>query len=438
MAIKYEPLPIIPDPGIQESWARASFNPANRKPSIVKVNEQVTVAGGYGFTGANMIIINTGDGLAIVDTMEGPGATAKAKEDLGALMEKPVKRIIYTHHHGDHTGGTLTFLGERTKVIATRALVDMLNDYNARLMGRIMGDISIQYNIDLKPPQQPAPQTADNKEPVKLPAHVNVVFDDAYKFQQGELTFELYLAPGETTDHLFTWIPQLKTVCCGDMFYHAFPAISSPMKLNRCAYYWYKSIEKVLALELEYLVPGHGASLKGKNQIREVLTNYRDAIKFVDDKVIDALNNGVSIEQLRDEVRELPSNLRDLPYLQEQYGKLSWALEGDYRYYVGWFYGNATWLDPLPPVKRYTELVQIAGGPDKVVERAIVLQKEGRDQLVLELLDIVLTVQPGHQTALAVKANSLQRLGANSDNLNSRGFYISDAARTGKKLQSQE
>jgi len=436
--MQYEPLPIIVDPFIQERWAKASFNPANRKPTIVKVNERVTIAGGYGFTGANMVVIDTGDGLALVDTMEGPGATAKAKEDLGALMEKPVKTIIYTHHHGDHTGGASAFLGEGTKVIATRAFVDMLTDYNERLQARIMGDVAIQYNIDLRPPQQPAPPTAANKEPVKLPAHVNVVFDDAYKFQQGELTFELCLAPGETTDHLFAWIPQLKTVCCGDMFYHAFPAISSPMKLNRCAYYWYRSIEKVLAFEPEYLVPGHGAALTGRDHIREVLTNYHDAIKFVDDKVIEALNNSVSVEQLRDDVRELPANLRDLPYLQENYGKLSWALEGDYRYYMGWFFGNSTWLDPLPASKRYTEMVQLAGGADKIVERAIVLQKDGQDQLALELLDIVLTVQPGHKTAMAVKANSLQRLGTNSGNLNSRGFYTSDAARTVKKLQAQE
>jgi alkyl sulfatase BDS1-like metallo-beta-lactamase superfamily hydrolase len=432
--MKYDPLPIIADPVIQQRWEKASFNPKNKKTSIVKVSDRITVAAGYGFISANMVVIDTGDGLALVDTMEGPGAAVKAKQDLGALMEKPVKHIIYTHHHGDHTGGTATFMGEGTKVIATQAFADMLTNYNARLMGRIMGDIAIQYNIDLKPPQ-PA---AGEKGPKKLPANVNVVFDDHYKFNQGDLTFELHLAPSETTDALYVWIPQLKAVCCGDMFYDTFPAISSPMKLNRCAYYWYKSIEKVLAFEAECLVPGHGWPIKGKDNIREVLTNYHDAIKFVDDKVVEALNKGISIEQLRDEVRELPANLRDLPYLQEQYGKLSWALEGNYRYYIGWFYGNSTWLEPLPSVKRYTELVELTGGTDRIVERAIALQKEGKDQLALELLEIVLTVEPGHRTAMAVKANSLQRLGTNSDNLNARGFYNSDAARTLKKLQGLE
>jgi alkyl sulfatase BDS1-like metallo-beta-lactamase superfamily hydrolase len=435
--MKYEPLPIIVDPNIQERWAKASFNPKNKKPAITKIGDRVTVVSGYGFASANMIVIDTGEGLALVDAMEGPGASAKAKQDLGALMDKPVRSIIYSHHHGDHTGGTSVFMGEGTKVIATQALVGMMNNYNARLMGRIMADVAIQYNIDLKPPQQPAKPVTDKKEPRKLPANVNVVFDNSYKFDQGELTFELYLAPSETTDHLFVWIPQLKTICCGDMFYDAFPAISSPMKLNRCAYHWYKSIEKVLELAPECLIQGHGAALQGKDHVREVLTNYHDAIKFVDDKVIEALNNNVSIEQLRAEVRELPANLRDLPYLQEHYGKLSWALEGDYRYYIGWFYGNATWLDPLPTIGRCTELVKLAGGADSIVDRAISLQKEGQDQLALELLDTVLTAQPDHPTALAVKANSLERLGKNSDNMNARGFYSSDAARTSKKLQGQ-
>jgi alkyl sulfatase BDS1-like metallo-beta-lactamase superfamily hydrolase len=81
--------------------------------------------------------------------------------------------------------------------------------------------------------------------------------------------------------------------------------------------------------------------------------------------------------------------------------------------------------------------VQLAGGADNIVERAIELQKEGKDQLALELLDVVLTVEPGHLTAIAVKANSLERLGKNSDNLNARGFYNSDAARTSKRLQGQ-
>jgi glyoxylase-like metal-dependent hydrolase (beta-lactamase superfamily II) len=310
--MKYDPLPIIADPVIQERWEKASFNPKNKKPSIVKVTDRITIAAGYGFISANMVVIDTGDGLALVDTMEGPGAAVKARQDLGALIEKPVKNIIYTHHHGDHTGGTATFMGEGTKVIATQAFADMLTDYNARLMGRIMGDIAIQYNIDLKPPQ---PATGD-KWPKILPANLNEVFNDYYKFEQGDLTFELRLAPSETTDALFVWIPQLKAVCCGDLFYDTFPSISSPIKLNRCAYYWYKSIEKVLALEPEYLIQGHGSPLKGKDHIREVLTNYRDAIKFVDDKVVEALNKHISIEQLRDEVRELPAHLKDLPYLQ--------------------------------------------------------------------------------------------------------------------------
>lgn len=433
--MQYDPPPIIVDPKIKERWDKASFNPGNKKPSIIRAGDRISVAADYGFISANMIVIDSGDGLVVVDTMEGPGVAARAKTDLGTLMYKPVTDIIYTHHHGDHKGGAKALASEKTSIIATQAFVDMMVDYTDRLAARIMLDVSIQYNIEIKPPQQPSAQNGSSAKQPVLPAGINTVFKDSYSFDRGDLTFELFLAPSETIDALIVWIPQLKTVCCGDMFYTAFPAISSPMKLNRSAYYWYRSIEKVLALEPELLIQGHGRLVSGKDLVRETLTNYHDAIKFVDDKTVESLNSGKSIEQLREEVRELPEYLRDLPYLQEQYGKLSWALEGNYRYYIGWFYGNSTWLDPLPALQRCTEFVNLAGGADRIVERAIKLQKEGHDQLALELLDTVLTVDSAHQTALAVKANSLERLGNNSDNLNARGFYISDSLRTRNKLK---
>ena len=433
--MQYDPPPITVSPETREKWEKASFNPANKKPSIIKAGDRIIVATDYGFISANMIVIDSGDGLVVVDTMEGPSVVIRAKADIGALMEKPVSNIIYTHHHGDHKGGSQALANDRTSIIATQDFVDMMADYTDRLADRIRLDISIQYNIDIKPPRQPISQNSADAGHPTLPAGVNTVFKDNLIFKQGDLTFELFLAPSETVDALIVWIPELKTVCCGDMFYTAFPAISSPMKLNRSAYYWYKSIEKVLALKPELLVQGHGPFIAGKDLIQETLSNYHDAIKFVDDKVVEALNNGKSIEQLRDEVRDLPEKLRALPYLQEQYGKLSWALEGNYRYYIGWFYGNSTWLDPLPALRRSTELVNLAGGADKIVERAIALQKEGQDQLALELLDVVLIVQPSHRTALAVKANSLERLGSNSCNLNARGFYLSDSQRTVQKLK---
>jgi alkyl sulfatase BDS1-like metallo-beta-lactamase superfamily hydrolase len=385
----------------------------------------------------NIIVIETGDGLVIVDTSDSLRSATAAKNDLGTLMDQPVKKIIFTHHHGDHVGGAAAFIGPNTEIIATKELINIVDNYNQRLLPKIYHEVVVQYNLDLEPDQRSVVVNLDdNFEEGTNIVYPTVVFDDCYKFDQGDLSFELYAAPGETPDHLFVWIPQMETLCCGDMYYPSFPNISSPMKQNRCAFNWYKSIEKSMSFEPSCLVPSHTIPITGKETLKEILGNYHDAIKFVDDKVIEALNTGVPLERLKEEVKELPPRLRDLKYLQERYGKLSWALEGNYRYYTGWFDGNAAWLESLPAVQRYTELMQLAGGPHRIVERAISLQKDGDDQLALELLEMVLTIQPNHRVAIAVKANSLERLASNSYNTNSRGFYKSDASRTAKKLES--
>ena len=52
------------------------------------------------------------DGVIIVDTLLGPASASIALEALREFSDKPVKAIIYTHSHGDHTGGASVFAGD--------------------------------------------------------------------------------------------------------------------------------------------------------------------------------------------------------------------------------------------------------------------------------------------------------------------------------------
>ena len=64
-------------------------------------------------TGANNLIVNMKDDLAIFDASVGEGQSnwvidaAKAK-----YPGKPIKYLILTHHHMDHTGGMRTYAAE--------------------------------------------------------------------------------------------------------------------------------------------------------------------------------------------------------------------------------------------------------------------------------------------------------------------------------------
>ena len=77
---------------------------------IIKVADNVHVAVGYSVSNVSMIVGD--DGVVIVDTgMMGEAAERIAKE-FRKISDKPVKAIIFTHSHGDHTGGAPAFLGD--------------------------------------------------------------------------------------------------------------------------------------------------------------------------------------------------------------------------------------------------------------------------------------------------------------------------------------
>jgi len=79
-------------------------------------------------------------------------------------------------------------------------------------------------------------------------------------------------------------------------------------------------------------------------------------------------------------------------------------------------------------------LIDLMGGPDKILARAVQKQDEDMHQLALELCETVLTVQPDNPEALEIKIFSLQVLGMNTFNSNSRAFYLGEAARLCQKL----
>jgi hypothetical protein len=57
---------------------------------------------------SNAAVIETNDGLVIVDTHAKPSAAAAMYKDVQGVSKKPVKKIIYSHFHWDHTGATAT------------------------------------------------------------------------------------------------------------------------------------------------------------------------------------------------------------------------------------------------------------------------------------------------------------------------------------------
>src|SRR5439155_49439 len=86
----------------------------------------------------------------------------------------------------------------------------------------------------------------------------------------------IILTPGETPDHLTVWIPQFKTAFIGDNYYESFPNLYTLRGTPpRWALDYMQSLDTVLALEPELVLPSHGEPIRGRDEVKRRLTQYR-------------------------------------------------------------------------------------------------------------------------------------------------------------------
>jgi alkyl sulfatase BDS1-like metallo-beta-lactamase superfamily hydrolase len=115
------------------------------------------------------------------------------------------------------------------------------------------------------------------------------------------------------------------------------------------------SLNRVMALEPELLLPSHGPVVRGNAEITARLTKYRDAIEYVHDEVVKGMNQGKDVYTLMREVG-LPANLD----VGGAYEKVSWPVRGIYDGDAGWFDMNPASMYELPPDSVYADLARLA------------------------------------------------------------------------------
>lgn len=405
--------------------------PQGARPSpaggrVIEVTEGVSLAIGYHL--GSVIQVVTPEGAVVIDSTGGTPNAIAARDGLRRHDGAETRFLIYTHCHPDHCGGAEPLTSDRTEAVIAQALLPELWHRDTECLG--------PWHRRIRSWQRGSPLEAgaangdagrdDDRDPERTEhsyIEPTVTFDDAVDIEVGGLTFHLEHTEGETRDHLLVWIPQLKVLCPGDLYYSAFPNLSTPAIGPRPVQGWIRSLERFLQLGAEHLVPSHTLPVSGPEQVTEVLTNYRDAISFVWDESTRAMNEGLSVHEAARRTR-LPAHLAELPYLAERYGTVSWGVRAVYDQLTGWYDGDPAHLDPLPRAHIDTELAALAG-VDAIVARAEQLHRNGDHQLALELVSVAIGAEPRHEAANRLQVAICRALAAGSTSFNQLGFYTS-------------
>jgi alkyl sulfatase BDS1-like metallo-beta-lactamase superfamily hydrolase len=332
----------------------------------------VEITDGVGFTPsfANVSAFATDDGLVLVDTGSLPLAPV-VHRDIRGWSEARLNTAIYSHGHIDHVFGVPVWEEEaRTQgwkapeVIAHHALPARFDryiftaGYNTIINRRQFGFTDLNWPTTYRYPDR--------------------TYHDTLDLSVGGVDFSLRHEKGETDDHTITWQADTKVLCCGDLFIWASPNAGNPQKVQRYPREWADALRRMLALEAEFLLPGHGLPVVGADRVRQALTDTADLLTSLVDQTLAVMNAGGRLDDAIHSVSP-PPELEARPYLRPVYDEPEFIVHTVWRQYGGWWDGNPATLKPAPERALAAELAALAGGPVVLADRALELLDQATD-----------------------------------------------------------
>ncbi|MDX1735541.1 MAG: MBL fold metallo-hydrolase, partial [Halioglobus sp.] len=369
-----------------------------RPIEVRKIADNVHYATGVG----NTMMITTSEGNVIFDT----GLVLQVAQQMKALKEisdAPVRYIVLSHSHADHIGGTKFWREEGTEIIAHGDFVEeqrYLSELEPYQYGR---------NRTLFP-WMPAWEDRPDIEMMRyggIEPTITVGDWQTHSFTLGGVEFQVIGTPGaEGADNAVLWMPEQKILFTGDFFGPQFPQFPNVFTMRgekiRKPVEYIRSLDLLLELDAEIVVPSHLNPTVGQAQIRADMQKIRDAVQYVHDETIAGMNAGKDVYQLMREIK-LPPHLD----LVQNHGRVDWAVRSIWDYYAGWFhFDSTTALYPVPARDVYADLARVAGN-EGLLTLAQSYLNENEPVKTLHVLEVVLAADPVNRSALGLRREAL-------------------------------
>lgn len=343
--------------------------------------------------------IRTAEGLVLVDTAK-PDTAQRTLEVIRSWDESPIHTVIFTHGHIDHTSGIAVIDAEadakgvpRPRIVAHRNVKRRMERYvasqgfNSIVQGQQFNMPGYVYPVGQRQPDE--------------------VYDETLSFTIGGQRFELFHGRGETDDASFVWLPERSVLASGDFVIWVFPNAGNPRKVQRYAAEWAAALRQMEALKPAILIPGHGPVVFGEERALQMLRDGAEALEYLVGETLALMNRGATLDEVLHGVK-LPAAFLAKPYLLAKYDDPEFLVRSIYHFYAGWFDGDAAHLKPARTAEIARELAELAGGAERLAERAASLSEAGKSRLAVQLAEFAGAAAPEDAGIQAVRARVLQ------------------------------
>jgi cyclase len=282
---------------------------------------------------SNAAVIETNDGLVIVDTHSKPSAAQALYKDVQGVTKKTVKKVINTHFHWDHWQGNQVYAQSNpgVEIIASERTKARLADPSQMNGGVAFIDkqiASMPGEIDkIKADVQKAPN-AEAKARLELnlaqaeaylaelrtmkpPLPTRTVSNTVTLKEGGRDIQLLLLGRAHTDGDLFIYLPKEKVVATGDAVIDWMPFFNDGYPED-----WIQTVAALEKLDIQQVVVGHGDP-----QPKTHLTYFRSYLTDLVGGVKKAAADKMPLEDMKKKVAEDLASKYEKPMSKHPLGR---------------------------------------------------------------------------------------------------------------------
>ncbi|WP_417877554.1 alkyl/aryl-sulfatase [Vibrio sp.] len=426
-----------PDTVNPSLWRNAQLNMIN---GLFEVTDGIYQVRGYDLS--NITFIKGDKGWIVFDPLISQ-ETAKAALDFinKELGERPVTGVFYSHSHLDHFGGVRGVVDEKdvisgkVPIVASLGFTEHAVSENV-IAGNTMGRRAVYMYGSMLPRNEKGgvngglgQTTSTGMATMIKPTDIIEKTGEERTIDGVKMVFQ-YTPGTEAPTEMNIWFPDKKALWMAENTTNTMHNILTLRGAQvRDALKWSSYLQETIDMwgdDVEVKFQSHHWPMWGQEDIVKYFKTQRDMYKYTHDQTVRLMNQGYIGSEIS-EMIEFPNEINNTWSSRGYYGTLRHNSRAVYQRYMGWYNGNPSDLNNLPPTDAADKYVEYMGGEEATINKAQADFDKGNYRWVAEVLKHVVFANPESEKGKALLADAYEQMGYQAESGPWRSVYLQGA-----------